>query len=74
MRKHINRNPLRKVVEVIQEPMLDMQNDPLIIYGEIMHQSKELLECGHKVRATEDFYGTTHATRRRCAECGKETI
>jgi hypothetical protein len=32
----------------------------------------DILECGHEQRPVADFYGETHAERRRCKQCHKE--
>jgi hypothetical protein len=57
------------VVEIVQVPMVDMSGEPLVYLGEVMHQRKEKLECGHIVRIKEDIYGQTNAYKRRCRFC-----
>lgn len=69
--RKLNTNPLRKVIQIIFEPMKDIHGNPLIIYGDEMQQRRELLECGHKVRVKQDIYGDTNATKRRCYKCGR---
>ena len=70
--RKLNTDPLRKIVEIVFEPMKDIHGNPLIIHGDEMQQRRELLECGHKVRVKQDIYGETNATRRRCRQCGKQ--
>lgn len=51
------RYPLRKVISE--------DNEDGLVYN--------LLECGHRILAPSDFVSQTHADRRRCRHCWRET-
>ncbi len=51
--------PLRKVIQVIVTGEL---------HGKTYHHLS-LLECGHYVSPSSDFYGLTAPVRQRCRQC-----
>ena len=63
---NINRDPLRKIVghEQVSIGVYDTVGELFV--------TRERLECGHLVRPTEDIFGETNASSRRCRGCGDE--